>query len=103
MSTRTELTYLVGTREHFERYLREHRYPAEGHPFIRVSELSQIDGVRGGRVIFLKDFQVLREWRAIYNFVLGHRITAIRNQDEYLAAEYSAKHWGTRGTHGGTR
>lgn len=96
-------TYLVGTRAQYSRYLREHGLPPENGVTVHVTQVAQLTGAHSGDVIFLKDFEVLKEWRAIYNYVIARRTQRLREMDAGAAAEYRELHWGTRVPSGGTQ
>lgn len=73
--TRTRVTYLVGTHRRFRQYSQQCAVPEGDHgvfimPVAFVSELPTKFKPEQS-VIFLKGWQELSEWRAIYNACLA--------------------------------
>lgn len=67
------MLYLVGTDDAYVRYLRETGLVPEAARVKNVQEPGDLEGFELGRVVFLKDFEVLKDWREIYNTVIAHQ------------------------------
>lgn len=67
--------FLVGRENAFENFRLRNRIPNTDTGFVNIRRLETLQCLwkPGDRVVFLNQWQNLREWRAIYNWVLPRR------------------------------
>ena len=79
---RVHATHLVGPRDAYVRHCHNHGVPVDSAHVVHVSTLEELKNVHDGNVVFLRGWELLKDGRAMYGYVIAERSSA-RLEAEY--------------------